>query len=113
MQTALESFVAEVIVIDSSQLQKNLSILASSLSAESINRITSGESSYVSAGADQETADNRQTRSAVTTHLLLEDHAYRYDDPRFNHRFSQPKSRLAPGEKIELESKVYTAISVD
>ena len=113
MQTALESFVAEVIVIDSSQLQKNLRSLSSSLSAESINRITSGESSYVSAGADQETADNRQTRSTVTTHLLLEDHAYRYDDPRFNHRFSQPKSRLAPGEKIELESKVYTAISVD
>ena len=113
MQTALESFVTEVIVIDSSQLQKNLRGLSSSLSAESINRITTGESSHVLAGADQETADHQQTRSTMTTHLLLEDHAYRYDDPRFNHRFSQSKNRLAPCEIIELESKIYTAISVD
>ena len=113
IQTALESFVTEVIVVDSGQLQKNLRSLSSSLSAESINRLISGESSHILAGADQETAAHQQTRSTMTTHLLLEDHAYRYDDPRFNHLFSQAKNRLAPGEKIELESKVYTAISVD
>ena len=55
---------------------------------------------------------NRQTRSTVTTHLLLEDHAYRYDDQGLT-TDSLNQNRLAPGEKIELESKVYTAISVD
>ena len=49
----------------------------------------------------------------VATHKETLNISNCYDDPRFNHRFSQPKSRLAPGEKIELESRVYTAISVD
>tara|TARA_A100001011_G_scaffold144897_1_gene153019 strand:+ start:132 stop:1292 length:1161 start_codon:yes stop_codon:yes gene_type:complete len=113
IQSALKSLVPKIIVIDPSQLQQNLMRLSSSFSSESVNRITHGESSYDLVGTEEEAVSHSQIGDRMTTHLLLKSHAYRYDDPRFDHRFSESENRPAPGETVELESKTYTAISVD
>ena len=109
----LESIVPKIITIQEGRLHKNATRITSGTNAESVSRITKGISATEIAILHNNNDNTNLTHQEPATHLLFENHAQRLDHPDVTKHISSLDKPLLVGENIQINSKTYTAISVE
>lgn len=109
----LDSIVPAITTIQKGQLHKNVTQLTSGMNQESVSRITSGISIAEIVKQHRQDDDIKTPLRTPATHLLHDNHACRLDHPAVSTYVLSLDKTLLAGERIQINSKTYTAISVE
>ena len=112
LKKILQKIIPRVVIAESDQLADNLLKLTKEMTDASITRISAGFSSKAEPRESSNTNIHAK-KQRIATHLLLDGHAYRLENPKLIKTISNLQDPLLPGETIVIEGETYSAISAD